>query len=449
MPRILLVNPPIYDFSAFDFWLKPVGLLRVAGYLRGRAQLQLFDYLDRQHPACRRNGSLGSDAWGRGKFPSSVVSKPAAFLDVPRHFRRYGLPRRCFQELLQNAPPFDFALVQTVMTYWYPGVCEVIQDLRQLAPQTRIVLGGIYSTLCPEHARRLGAGLVIQGDQLDPLWKLLALDPDPLQIPFWEGYPRLEAGVLKLTEGCPFRCTYCSVPRLQPRFSARRQEGEIAALKRIVRLGARNVAFYDDALLFKSREILFPFLKAIRNLDLELNLHTPNALNARFLDIETARAMVKAGFKTFYLGFESSAFGWQRQTGRKVYSEELVRAVDALDRCGVDLEQITAYLIMAHPRSGEQELEASMEFAHALGIRIMLSEFSPIPGTPDGEEARRWVDLDEPLHHNKSRFPLLRLGAERVASLKRRCVELNQRRTRPAPASRQAPGAVWLSAAGN
>jgi hypothetical protein len=28
--KILLVNPPIYDFSAYDFWLKPYGLLRVA-----------------------------------------------------------------------------------------------------------------------------------------------------------------------------------------------------------------------------------------------------------------------------------------------------------------------------------------------------------------------------------------------------------------------------------
>jgi len=46
-PKILLVNPPIYDFSAYDFWLKPYGLLRVAGYLRGQAQLSLFDYLDR------------------------------------------------------------------------------------------------------------------------------------------------------------------------------------------------------------------------------------------------------------------------------------------------------------------------------------------------------------------------------------------------------------------
>lgn len=45
-----------------------------------------------------------------------------------------------------------------------------------------------------------------------------------------------------------------------------------------------------------------------------------------------------------------------------------------------------------------------MYFAHTLGIRGMLSEFSPIPGTPDGEICRRWLDLDEPLWHNKSAF---------------------------------------------
>jgi hypothetical protein len=41
-PRILLVNPPIYDFSAYDFWLKPYGMLRVAGFLRGQAEFSLL-----------------------------------------------------------------------------------------------------------------------------------------------------------------------------------------------------------------------------------------------------------------------------------------------------------------------------------------------------------------------------------------------------------------------
>ena len=58
--------------------------------------------------------------------------------------------------MLAEAGPFDVALIQTVMTYWYPGVQEVIADIRAYSPQTTIVLGGVYATLCPQHARRLG-----------------------------------------------------------------------------------------------------------------------------------------------------------------------------------------------------------------------------------------------------------------------------------------------------
>jgi len=39
--RILLENPPIYDFAAYDFWLKPYGMLSGAGNLRGSTCLHL------------------------------------------------------------------------------------------------------------------------------------------------------------------------------------------------------------------------------------------------------------------------------------------------------------------------------------------------------------------------------------------------------------------------
>ncbi|MEK6614347.1 MAG: hypothetical protein AABZ66_05620, partial [Candidatus Binatota bacterium] len=40
----------------------------------------------------------------------------------------------------------------------------------------------------------------------------------------------------------------------------------------------------------------------------ELELHTPNALNARFITPRVAALMVRAGFQSFYLGFESRAY---------------------------------------------------------------------------------------------------------------------------------------------
>jgi hypothetical protein len=423
--RILLVNPPIYDFSAYDFWLKPYGLLRVAGFLRDRADLRLFDHMDRQHDTLQP--SLQSDRWGRGEFPSEVVATPKILTPISRRYRRFGLPRALFQQFLREKGPFDFALVQTVMTYWYLGVKEVVEDIRRFSPNTRIIFGGVYATLCPGHARALGADLVVESSRLEPMWQLLKIEPNLNGLPFWEGYDRLEVGILKLAYGCPFRCTYCSVPQVDPTFTPFPIERSLQEVEHLCKLGVRNIAFYDDALLYRPDLILRPFLHSVTEQGLAVQFHTPNALNARFITPQLAEEMVVAGFRSFFLGFESSAYEWQKRTGGKVYSEELARAVANLVAAGVERANITAYLIIGHPQSAQQQIENSMGFAHTLAIRVMLSEFSPIPGTPDGEKCREWVDLDEPLCHNKTAFCIRFLGEERVNRLKSLCRELNRK----------------------
>jgi hypothetical protein len=413
--RILLVNPPIYDFAAYDFWLKPYGLLRVAGQLRGQAEFLLFDYLDqRQCAICNPK----SDQWGRGPISYERIDSPAPLKNIPRYFRRFGLPRPLFVGYLRERGPFDYVLIQTMMTYWYPGVLEVMEDIRLAWPDARIVLGGNYATLCTDQARGLGADLVVIGSDLQPLWEFLEMTPDPGQPALWEVCERLRVGVLKLADGCPFRCSYCSVPRVYGRFQPRPLERSLVELEVLAGRGVENIAFYDDALLFDARKVLVPFLSEVIRRGLHVNLHTPNALNARFLTAELAHWMVRAGFKTFYLGFESASRPWQQGTGGKVFSEELARAADHLFSAGANPAGITAYQIVGHPGSDIQELEASMRFVHRLGIRGMLADFSPIPGTPDGEACRRWVDLDEPLMHNKTAFPIIRLGFGEVNRLK-------------------------------
>lgn len=425
-PRILLVNPPVYDFAAYDFWLKPYGLLRVGGMLRGAADLRLFDFLDRHHALVPPDGKRRADEWGRGQFYAIEVPKPAVFERIPRRYHRFGVPREAFRKFLVDEAPFDAALVQTGMTYWYPGVQEVIADLRARCPQTKIVLGGVYASLCFEHARGLGADLVVNGAELTPLWEMLGLAPDEDAVPSWDLYPRLDAGVLKLTDGCPFRCTYCAVPRLSPRFAPRPLERVLAEFDCLCRHGAANIAFYDDALLHESERVLEPFLRAVVKRGARVNFHTPNAINARFVTRDLARLMVEAGFKVIYLGFESRQEEWHAQTGGKVTSDELARAVEHFAAAGADMRLLHAYMVLGHPLATEQQVEASMRFAHELGLSLMLAEFSPLPGTPDGERCREWVDLDEPLWHSKTAFPIVRLGAEGVNRLKQACRSLNQ-----------------------
>ena len=426
MKKILLVNPPIYDFTAYDFWLKPLGILKIGGYLRGKAQLKLFDFMDRNHPFLAGHG-LKQDQWGRGKFYSRPADTPRPLKQLSSRFRRFGLPEEVFENEILESGPFDFALVQTEMTYWYPGVAEVIETLRKITPETRIVIGGVYATICPEHAAGLEADLHVSGLNLDRLWSMLDIKPDLEEPPFWEGYSPLSCGVIKLTEGCPFRCSYCSVPQIYRGFRINDPGYSLRSLVAAYEQGSRNMVFYDDSLLFRWEKSLGPFLEEIVPRGLDTGFHPPNALNARMINRENAALMVNAGFHHYYLGFESSAGEWQDRTGNKVYSSELASAVETLVAAGAAPGQITAYIIIGHPDSGLQDPAGSIRFAGSLGIRVMLSEYSPIPGTPDGDKSAKWIDLAEPLHHNKSYFTNIFLGREQTQELKSLCREQNNR----------------------
>jgi hypothetical protein len=417
-PKILLVNPPIYDFAAYDFWLKPAGMLSVAGFLRGKADFKLFDYLDRFSPFMAVQKKFESDQWGRGRFYSQHLPVPPALDTIPRYFRRFGLPRKLFTDFLAKEGPFDFVMVQTTMTYWYNGLEEVIEDVRSAWPQAKIVLGGNYVTLCYDHAQRLGVDLIVKGTNLEPLWQYIGTSTDLRQPALWEVYDKLNVGVLKLTEGCPFSCTYCSVPKVYGKFKPRLLDHSLEELELLCQLSAGNIAFYDDALLFDADKVLIPFLNEVLKRNISVNFHSPNALNARFITKDLAKLMVHSGFKTFYLGFESASAHWQKHTGSKVFSEELERATQHLIAAGAEPGNITAYQILGHPHIDIQELEASMCYVNSLGIRGMLADFSPIPGTPDGEYCRKWVDLDEPLMHNKTAFPIILLGFDESNRLK-------------------------------
>jgi hypothetical protein len=426
-PKILLVNPPIYDFSAYDFWLKPYGLLQVAGQMEGQAEMVLFDSLDRIAAETETGQSLRSDVWHRGPFPQQVIPKPAIFEDIPRRFYRFGRDRETFIRFLSARQPFDFVLIQTVMTYWYLGVQEVIEDVRRICPKARIILGGVYATLCPEHAASIGADLVIRGSNLSPLFDCLHLAAPPVPQPaWWNGYPQIHSAAIRITRGCPFRCSYCSVSLMDRGFSVRPIDDCIEELKRAVAVGAEEAAFYDDALLADAERGLLPFLDAVGTAGIRVNFHTPNAFHCRFLTRDIAKRMVAGGFRSIYLGFESASADWHRQTGDKVTCDELAETVEHLRSAGVEPRQITAYQIIGHPDFETQQAEATMDLIHTLGIRIMLADFSPIPGTPDGDQCRRFTDLSEPLNHNKTAFTIRRLGYESACRLKDRCRDLNQ-----------------------
>lgn len=395
--NVLLVAPPIYDFTAFDFWLKPYGLLNIAGRIDSD-RISFFDFLGTE-------GKRPEKEFGVGKFIKQKVDTPPQLKDIPRPYHRFGAPREIFLDFIRAKGPFDVALIGCGMTYWYPGVAEVISILRDIHPRTPIVLGGIYPTLCPSHAASLGADFVVEGNDLDLLTKFLGLKKD-YPTPRWDLCGTAHSGVMKMTSGCPYSCTYCASKRIDKVFRTRAPGLVEKEYRTLLAAGATDIAFYDDALLFNFDNGLGPFLDKISAEGSMPRFHTPNGLHLRHITPEVAKKLVKANFKTFFLSLETTNKRWHDRTDQKADRALFDTALRNLLDAGAEQENIASYILMGHPMISPDMIEETLRFLESKKIRPRLSEFSPIPGTPDGDACAAKTDLAEPLNHNKLAWTL-------------------------------------------
>ena len=343
-PSLLLINPWIYDFAAYDFFARPLGLLYLAGWLRSLgAQIDLLDCLDVDH--CR------SGPFGSGRYPKEIVPTPAPLADVPRRFGRYGIEEADFLARLARMERPGAVLVTSLMTYWYPGVIAAIRLVKECLPGVPVILGGIYASLCPDHARaRSGADLVLAGPWetgLPPLLARLGLGGlaapppaalDDLPYPALDLLKYLSYIPILTSRGCPLNCDYCASRLLQPRYRRRRPEAVAAELAhwQDTQGGLSDVAFYDDALLWGAKEHLGVILEELARQGRSFRFHTPNGLQAGLITREVAGMLKRAGFATLRLGVETVALEGGR-LDRKLRPGELEAALAHLQRPALPL----------------------------------------------------------------------------------------------------------------
>lgn len=429
-PILLLINPWIYDFAAYDFFARPLGLLYLASILTARGcEVHLLDCLDtpQAHPG----------AFGTGRYSKAILPTPAALHGIPRRYGRYGLTEADFQARLAAMPqPPDAILVTSLMTYWYPGVQAAIRLARVHFPATPVILGGIYATLCPEHAREhSGAGFFITGPGEESIFHHLAAaglpiqtppeqdDLDSLPYPALHLLPHLSYLPILTSRGCPLDCCYCASRLLQPCYRRRRP---LAVVEEILywqeRLDFKDAAFYDDALLLDAANHLLVILEELASRGLSCRFHTPNGLHTRLITPEVAGWLKRSHFSTLRLGVETTALGPDR-LDHKLQAGELEAALRYLQEAGFRREEIGVYLLIGLPDQEEEEVINSIRRIKELGGAPVLTQYSPIPGTalwPQAVETSRYDLRSDPLFHNNSLFPCWpQFSWERYTRLKR------------------------------
>jgi radical SAM superfamily enzyme YgiQ (UPF0313 family) len=408
--RALLLNPPVYDAQYWARWSQPAGLLRIATFLKQRGySLDLIDCMETDAKGLvrkRRHKENGA--------PKSVQRD-----DILRTIWHFGLSWEEIHHRLDAVEEPDEVWITSVMTYWWESTRDAVSLIRQRFPRAQILVGGIYPTLAPEHARdNLGADVVFVGEiaEASDCWTALDL---------YENHPTY--AILTTSRGCPWDCHYCAARTLNGgsnKMRKREPEDVLAEIEdKRQRLGIRRFGFYEDNALVV-RGHLQRVLELIIERGHKLNLYAPEGFETRLLTEDLLRIMRAAGFEKIHLPFEAlkwdTNLGWNR---RHASTASFEQALQAAISAGFHerTEEINAFVLFGLPDEKLEDVIDSVVYVHHAVGSIIPMLFTPVPGTQIFREHADYLrgvmgwDLQDLngkflpfLEYNRDRYPGLR-----------------------------------------
>jgi len=201
MKKILLIEPsfPIPNKSKNHRNFLPIGLLKIASYLRAKGNI----------------------------------------IKLIR-----GIPKE--KEELINFKP-DEIWITSLFSYWAKYVKSTVQFYKNLFPDSKIIVGGIYASLFPvkevkdyTQCDEVYQGVIPEAEIVKPAYDLVDVDYQ----------------ILHTTRGCIRKCSFCGTWKIEPEFIAKKSIIDMVTHKKLI--------FYDNNMLAN------PFIENILNELIEL-----------------------------------------------------------------------------------------------------------------------------------------------------------------------------------
>ena len=210
----------------------------------------------------------------------------------------------------------DIIYVTSLFTYAWEPVHEAISFYSKEYIKARIIVGGIYASLCDEHLRKaFGSRVEIVKGLVPEIENLL---PDYSLVPEWD------ASILFSSRGCIRRCRFCSVPQLEPKFETK------DSIKHLIYPGHRKAILWDNNIL--ASPYWQNIFDELEELDLEVDFN--QGLDARLFTEEIALRLKRMKVPIVRLAYDS-----------KGIKMPLKRAIGLLRDVGVDGRRIIVYCL--------------------------------------------------------------------------------------------------------
>jgi radical SAM superfamily enzyme YgiQ (UPF0313 family) len=277
----------------------------------------------------------------------------------------------------------------TVMTSTAPRAYKLSQMFRERG--AKVVLGGIHASVLPEEAGRYADAVVV--GEAEGLWghvlddaERQSLKPlyykeqaEEIQVPLvnYQRSKKSHAPTLSpvvASRGCPYRCDFCSVPRVYGNRVRRVPVSQV--VEQVKHANDGYLAFLDDNLT-GNRNYAFELFEALQKLKVKFIAQVP----VRFiLDEEMFQTAVRAGLRGILVGFESIE---ESSLGRLPKSVAVDTAGIAIRRCRAAGVLLHGSFIFGMDEHDKASFGRTLDFVMEHKIPSASAHIlTPYPGTP-------------------------------------------------------------------
>lgn len=240
---------------------------------------------------------------------------PLGLLKIATYFRSQGAQVKLVKGCVDPGFVPDEIYVTSLFTYAWKSVHQTVRFYKMFFRRSKVIVGGIYASLLPDHAAESGADVIYSGvfeeaDRCIPAWDL---------VPEWDG------SIIFTSRGCIRDCPFCAVPKIEGKLRE-----IVSSIKPYIYPKHTKVILWDNNILATKnwKEIFNELEESNRWVDFN------QGLDARLINEEVAQSLTRLKLKYVRLAYDNKAQG-----------RSVKRAINLLAEAGIRKRKIVVYTL--------------------------------------------------------------------------------------------------------